>query len=110
MGSYWADLTGRRNTLDQLNFEESVECFGWCLPAECFARPCVQRVSHRIQLILPMLAEVGSLGEVLAGQTIGVLVAAALPGTLRVSEIDVEASVDPEWGVLCHLCALVPGQ
>ena len=34
--------------------------------------------------------EVGAFGEVLAEQTVGVLVGAALPWTLGVAEVDVE--------------------
>jgi len=54
--------------------------------------------------------EVGALGEVLAQQPVGVLVAAALPWAARVAEVDLQAGVDAQRGVLGHLAALVPGQ
>src|ERR1039458_7696480 len=55
-----------------------------------------------------MAAEVGSFREVLAQKSVGVLVRAALPGTLRVAEVDGEAGVDTQLGVLGHLGALIP--
>ena len=54
--------------------------------------------------------EVGALREVLAQQPVGVLVRAALPGAVRVAEVDLHAGVDGEPGVVGHLGALVPGQ
>jgi hypothetical protein len=47
-----------------------------------------------------VLAQVGAPREVLAQQTVGDLVAAALPGTVRVAEVHVEAGVDAQLGVL----------
>ena len=44
--------------------------------------------------------EVGALGEVLAQQPVGVLVRAALPGAVRVGEVDRDAGLDLELGVL----------
>jgi hypothetical protein len=55
-------------------------------------------------------AEVRSLWEVLAQETIGVFVRAALPGAVRVAKVHLEAGVDAELGVLRQLDALVPGQ
>src|SRR6266700_4796791 len=55
-------------------------------------------------------AEVGSLREVLAQESVGVLVAAALPGAVRAAEADVETGADAQLRVAGHLCALVPGE
>ena len=54
-------------------------------------------------------AEVGALGQVLAQEPVGVLVAAALPGRVRVAEVDRDAGRSGESDVLGHLRALVPG-
>src|SRR6056297_3037900 len=62
------------------------------------------------QLFDPVLAEIRSLGKVLAEQTVGVLVAAALPRTLRVAEVDLKTGIDAKLRVLGHLGALIPGQ
>jgi hypothetical protein len=48
--------------------------------------------------------------EVLAEQAVGVLVGAALPGAAWIAEVDLDAAVDGELGVLGHLSAVVPGQ
>jgi hypothetical protein len=47
---------------------------------------------------------------VLAEQSVGVFVRAALPGSVRVAKVDRQAGVDGQLGVLGHLGALVPGQ
>ena len=57
-----------------------------------------------------MAREVGASREVLAEKPVRVFVAAALPGALRVAEVDMEAGVDPKLCVLGHLGALVPNQ
>ena len=54
--------------------------------------------------------EVGALGEVLAEQAVGVLVGAALPGRVRVAEVDRQVGGDGDLGVPGQLDALVPGQ
>ena len=57
-----------------------------------------------------MSGEVGAVGEVLAEETVGVLVGSTLPWTLRVAEVDGGVGVCAELGVLGHFGALVPGQ
>ena len=54
--------------------------------------------------------EVGPLGEVLAEEAVGVLVAAALPGAVWLAEVDLDAGLDREPGVLGPLLAAVPGE
>src|SRR5262249_54097478 len=54
--------------------------------------------------------EVGSSREVLADQAVGVFVAAALPGTSRVAEVDLHLGGDRKALVRMHLLALVPRQ
>lgn len=110
MGELWADSTGRRNTFHHILFEQPVECLRRRLPAQRLAWPRIQSMGNGAQFFCAMFVEVRSLGKVLAKQTIRVLVASALPGALWVAEVDVEACIDPELGVLCHLGALVPGQ
>jgi hypothetical protein len=46
----------------------------------------------------------------LAEQPVGVLVGAALPGALRLAEIDLKAGVDPKPRVLGDLGALIPDE
>jgi putative transposase len=102
--------TGRRNTFVYILFEQLVESFGGSSPAEGFAGPCVQGMGDSAQLFSAMTTEISALWKVLAKQTVGIFVAAALPRALRVAEVDLETSVDPKLSVLCHLDALIPGQ
>jgi hypothetical protein len=54
--------------------------------------------------------DLGTFGEVLTKQAVGVLVAAPLPGTARVAEIDRHAGGDRELGVRGYLFAVIPGE
>ena len=53
--------------------------------------------------------EVGAAGHVLAQQTVGVLVGAALPWAVGIAEVNLDAGVDREVHVSVHLLSLVPG-
>src|SRR6266545_4977261 len=81
-----------------------------CTPAEGLAWTAVECERDGGELVGAVSAEVGAPGEVLAQQAVGVLVAAALPGAVRVAEVDLDAGVDPQLCVLGHLRALIPGQ
>jgi hypothetical protein len=48
--------------------------------------------------------------EVLAQQPVGVLACPALPGAVRVAEVDLDSGGDPQLGVLGQFLAAVPGQ
>jgi len=110
MDRYWADSTGRRNTFSNILFEQAVECLCRCLQTQRFPGARVQCVSNGAQLISAMLAEISALGEVLAEQTVRVLVASALLWALRVAKVDLETGIDPQLRVLGHFGTLVPGQ
>ena len=78
---------------------------GSCVAGVLSARATASRSLRAVS------GEVGAFGEVLAEQAVGVLVGAALPGAVRVAEVDLDQpAVDPELGVLRHLRSLVPGQ
>ncbi len=53
--------------------------------------------------------QVGALRHVLAQEAVRVLVRTALPGTVGVTEVDLDTGVDGEIDVAVHLLALVPG-
>ena len=81
-----------------------------CFPAECFSRPTVECSSHRVEFVPRVSGQIGALGEVLAQETIGVLVGASLPRAVWVAEVDRQSCLDSQLDVLRHLGALVPRQ
>ena len=78
-------------------------------PAQGLARPRVQQVSDLIEPLLSHQRQVRSLGQILAQQPVGVLVAAPLPGAVGVGEVDLHARACAQFGVLGHFTALVVG-
>ena len=79
------------------------------LPLEGLAGAAVEAVGGGLKHVGAVDGEVGALGEVLAEQSVGVLVGASLPGRVGVAEVDGDTGLDAEAGVFGHLDALVPG-
>ena len=79
-----------------------------CRPVEGLAGAAVEISGNSVKVITRVSGQVGAFGEVLAKQSIGVLVCAALPRAVRVAEVDWQTGVDSELNVLSHLGALVP--
>ena len=79
------------NVLDQQAFRTAISDVG-IQPFACggLNKTCVFAELSRdlVQPFLRVDREVGTLGEVLAQQAIGVLVRPALPRTLRIAEVD----------------------
>lgn len=95
-GRAWADSTGRRNTGFILTSKELVEDFGGSFSTEGLSRPRVQRMGHGIQFLSGVFAEVGTFGEVLPEQAIGVFVRAPLPRALWVAKVDFQSAIDTQ--------------
>src|SRR5687767_10090566 len=64
-----------------------------CHPVQGLSRSPVELGGDLIELFLGEGGDAGALREVLAQQPVGVLVGAALPGTLGVAEVDLHAGV-----------------
>ena len=75
-----------------------VEDLGRGPPAERLSRAGVQCSSDGGELVGAVSGEIGPFREVLAKQSVGVFVGAALPGAVRVAEVDFDAGVDPQRG------------
>src|SRR5205085_9171599 len=80
------------------------------LEAERLSRPGVQLGCDLVEPGLADQVEVGPFRQVLAKETVRVLVRAALPGATRVAEVELDVGGDGELGVLGHLQAAIPGQ
>jgi hypothetical protein len=63
-----------------------------------------------IQVILGEAGQVGSLGQVLAQQAVGVFVRSALPWAVRIGEVHLDAGALGQLLVSAHFLALVVGQ
>src|ERR1041384_6938677 len=100
IGAPWVDSSGRRNTACVTGSEELVQSLGRCSPAKGLSRPAVEGDRHGRKVLGAVHAEVSALWEILTQQPVGVLVRAALPGTVGIAEVDLETSVDPQAGVL----------
>src|SRR4051794_25682230 len=77
---------------------------------EGLAGSSVEFDSDRVELVLGAVSEAGLARQVLAQETVGVLVRAALPRAARIAEEHRHATRDSETRVRGHLLALIPGQ
>ena len=68
-----------------------VEGFGGGTPAQRLPGTGVEGEGDRVKVLAAVAVQVGAFREVLAQQSVGVLVGAALPGTVRVAEVDGQA-------------------
>ena len=80
------------------------------LVLEGLSRPGVEPRGDGVEVDLGEDREIGLLGEVLAKHAVGVLVAAPLPGTPRVTEVHGDVGGHGETLVLGELHAPVPGE
>lgn len=84
-------LSQKPYELMMLSFEAEVvrhEEFGGALRTEAFAQSGIEVPSHGIGLLVREAGPIGPLREVLAEQSVGVVVDVALPRAVRVSEIN----------------------
>ena len=79
-------------------------------PAECFSGSFGERLLDEAEFLGRDGGEVGSFGEEVADQAVGVFVGSALPGAVRVTEIDGHSRRQGQLGVAGHLFALVIGE
>ena len=73
-------------------------------------RSGVEAIGNRIQLVLGIHAQIGSLGQVLPQQPIRVLAGAPLPRAVRITKVDLHPRVGRQLLVATHLLALVVGE
>lgn len=76
---------------------------------EVLEQPRVQLIGNRIQMLLAVDRQVCAREQVPADQPVDDLVAAALPGAVRIAEVDRSPSLLGGLGVLKHFLSLVVG-
>src|SRR3954447_10492398 len=86
------------------------ERLGGGSPPERLAWPPVELGRDSGELVRAVAGEVGAAGKVLAQQPVGVFVRPTLPGAAGITEVDLQAAVEPQLDVLGHLDALIPRQ
>ena len=91
---------GQRNSSSQSN--------SWRLEAKCFSWPAIELVSHGIEFLLAVTGEVRTLREILPEKAIGIFVAAALPWTPRVAEVNTDVCRNAELLMVREFCAAIP--
>src|SRR5665213_626920 len=91
--------TGERNALDKLSTG--------CLIAKRLPRTRVEFERDSVQIALAVDRQVCAIREVLTQQAIGFRIAASLPGTTRIAEVDVYICGDREPLVLREFLSLI---
>ena len=76
-----------------------IERLGWGLPSKGLSRSAVECVGDCLDLLGGPPGKVSAFEEVLASEAVGVLVRAARPRAVRVSEEDWDPGLDLELGV-----------
>lgn len=66
MDTYWADSTGRRNTLDHIRFKQAVERFCRRAITQRLARSAIKGMRHSAEFIGSVLAQICTFRKVLA--------------------------------------------
>src|SRR5215467_7807619 len=74
------------------------------------SRALIEPQRNGVEVGLGEAREIGSSREVLSQQAVGVLVAATLPWTARITEVNLHVGGNREAFVARHLLALVPRQ
>jgi hypothetical protein len=107
---YWADSNGRRN-MDSVDLPQPfVKRLCRRFPAQRLSRPCVEGGRHGSNLLGAVRTQISAFREVLTQQSVGVLVGTTLPEAMRIAEVDLDARINLETGMLSHLGTLIPGQ
>ena len=103
------ELGNCRPVLHEVECALGQEELGWCSPAQSFPWPGVEQPRDVIQLFLGKHGQVGSLGQILAKQAVGVFHDAPLPGSMRMGEVNIDPGIGCESLVVSHLHSLVVG-
>src|SRR5262245_188842 len=90
--------------------QHQLQSIGRGFEGQGLSRALIEPQSNCIEVGLGEAREIGSSREVLSQQAVGVLVAATLPWTARITEVNLHVGGNREAFVARHLLALVPRQ
>src|ERR1700704_5879827 len=93
---------------DRCNTFRELVC--WGLIAQGLSGPFIELPCYRVEFGLAMQGQIGATRKILAQQSVGVLVRAALPGRPRVTKIDPDLGGQCQTLMIGELFASVPGQ
>ncbi len=82
----------------------------WRRPVEICSRSGIESMGDRIQLALGIARQIRSLGQILAQQTIGILVGPALLGAVWIGKEHLDGEPLGQAFVFGHLFAPIVGQ
>ena len=92
-------------------FSQSIfERFSRSSPTECLSRSAVDCGSHSIKFSFLIPTEVGAFRKILSQQAICIFICTSLPGASRITEVDLQPSIDTKLCMLGQFRALVPRQ
>ena len=83
------------------------EAFCWAFPVELFSGTCVKFSSNIIERLLREDGKIRALWQILTQQAIGIFALSTLPRAVRMSEVNLDASVFSQFRLLRHSAALV---
>ncbi len=89
--------------------QHDAEHFGWSAVVEALSGTIIQRRRDSCNTLMARRANIASLGQVLADQSIRILIRAALPARIRIGKISLETQPPRQLGVLDELAAVVGG-
>ena len=90
--------------------QHQLQSIGRGFEGQGLSRALIEPQSNGIEVGLGEAREIGSSREVLSQQAVGVLVAATLPWTARITEVNLHVGDNREAFVARHLLALIPRQ
>src|SRR5262245_17606703 len=90
--------------------QHQLQSIGRGFEGQGLSRALIEPQSNAIEVGLGEAREIGSSRDVLSQQAVGVLVAATLPWTARITEVNLHVGGNREAFVARHLLALVPRQ
>ena len=77
---------------------------------QCFSRAFIQQPGDLVEFSLSMLRQVSSSRKELAQESVGVLVRSALPGALRIAEVDLDVGLHTEPLMIRHFVTAIPSE